>query len=102
MGQDMVTAAMLITCVGCDSQAVSRGSVAGYLASTHNARCRAKRGRRDEQAREREREREALRRSFRRSRHSGAAVQCGSKRARPTAVQAGDCCSSSQDTLIGT
>ena len=58
MGRDMVTAARLITCVGCDSQAVSRGSVAGHLASTHNARYRAKDGEEtSKQERERERER---------------------------------------------
>ena len=43
MGRDMMTAARLITCVGCDSQAVSRGSVAGHLDSTHDTLLRAKR-----------------------------------------------------------
>ena len=65
MGRDMMTAARLITCVGCSSQAVSMGSVAGHLASTH-----------DTQLRERREEEEALRRFFRRTGHSTTTVQC--------------------------
>ena len=65
MGRDMVTAARLITCVGCDSQAVSRGSVAGHLASTH-----------DTQLRERRERGTAAILSQHEARHGTATVQC--------------------------
>ena len=65
MGRDMMTAARLITCVGCDSQAVSRGSVASHLASTH-----------DTQLRERREDEEALRRFFRRTGRSTTTARC--------------------------
>ena len=48
MGRDMMTAARLITCVGCDSQAVSRCSVASHYAPTHEAQYRAKEEEREE------------------------------------------------------
>ena len=71
MGRDMVTAARLITCVGKQCQAVSRGSVAGHPSLTSHCSMPGRRERGEKQARQR---------SFPRCEHGGAMLLCKARR----------------------